>query len=411
MNRRSLWIVGIVLVLVAGAAGATYYLLGPSSTHQPAPGGGPAGPTQTPSGVVHTGTGCGVKQNTDGTYTFSWLHVAEGGQIVDETNCKVQLVGFNMGGLFLGDGGTNASLSKYQWYKRTFPMNVARLNFNSRWWADDVNVPLAHMRYRQWLQTVVKWQEQAGNYVMLDKGPHFAEPPCDRVTITLCPSQDQGKKDYAANPNPETAKGLETYIGYDIQAWTDLSKLYANDPAILYDAWNEPTLSDLPVFYQDMNTMINTIREGNPKALVIVYQRGYRDIVNGKYPNYTQPNLVIDAHIYPKFNGTSPATGKACHSPGKDNWTPQNSSLDMLTQFAHSHNQAFIVNEWGGCYDEPGYHQQLTSYAKAQGIGLAYFQAGDVVDNPNATSPQINDNGRQVQTAYADILGVAVPQR
>lgn len=402
-NRRLIILLGFVLIVLISAAGiTTCYLFKAANT--PLPPGKEGNATATQGGVSIPGKGCGVKQNNDGTYTFSWLHVSADGQIVDEKNCRVPLVGFNMGGLFIKDAGGKATLSKIQWYKQTFPMNVARVNFNSRWWDDDVYVPSAGMHYRAWLQKYIGWQKQVGNYVMLDKGPHFAEAPCDGSDLKLCPNQDQGIRDYKANPNAETARGLEDYIGYDILALSDLAKLYANDPAILYDVWNEPTLKNLPTFYQDMNTLISTVRRQNPASLIIVYQRGYREIVNGTYSDYTQPNLVIDAHVYPDFNGTSPATGQSCHSPGKPGWTPQNSNLDTLVQFAHNHGHAFIINEWGGCYDVPGYHQVITSYARTQGIGLVYFEAGNVLVNRNTKTLTVNDNGKLVQQAYADIL-------
>jgi hypothetical protein len=402
-NRRSIILLGIVLIILVGAAGTTtYYLLKLATTLPLQSGEGTA--TATQGGTSVPGKGCGVKRNSDGTYTFSWLHVSADGQIVDEKDCRVPLVGFNMGGLFIKDAGGKATLSKIQRYKQNFPMNVARINFNSRWWDYDVYVPSAGMHYRAWLQKYIGWQKQVGNYVMLDKGPHFAEPPCDSSDLKLCPNQDQGIRDYKANPNAETARELEDYIGYDIAALSDLAKLYANDPALLYDVWNEPTLKNLPAFYQDMNTLINTVRRQNPASLIIVYQRGYREIVSNEYPDYMQSNLVIDAHVYPNFNGTSPATGQSCHSPGKSGWTPQNSNLDTLVQFAHNHGHAFIINEWGGCYDIPEYHQVITSYAKAQGIGLVYFEAGNVLANRNTNALVVNDNGRLVQQAYADIL-------
>ena len=108
-----------------------------------------------------------------------------------------------MGGLFLADASGGTTLANIAWYKQRFPMNIVRVNFNSLWWVNDVYVPKAKMRFRQWLQQYVKWQEQSGNYVELDKGPHFPEPPCGG-TITYCPTQDQGAKDYKANPNPQT---------------------------------------------------------------------------------------------------------------------------------------------------------------------------------------------------------------
>src|SRR5436305_4473411 len=403
LQRRLLMLIGIAVALLVVGASAVAYLLTPH-------GGGMVSDTttsqRTATPAVTISSGCGAKKNNDGTYRFSWLHVSPQGQVVDEKNCVVPLVGFNMGALFLGNAGGNTTFAKLQWYKQNFPMNVVRVNFNSRWWVDNVYVPDAKMNFRDWLQTYVKWHEELGNYVMLDKGPHFAEPPCQTGSKIACPNQDEGKRDYQKSPNVETAKALEDYIGYDVQAWTDIAKLYANDPAILYDAWNEPTLKDLPIFFQDMNTLINTIRMQNPNALVIVYQRGYSNIMKSGFPNYTQPNLVIDAHVYPKFNGVSPATKQMCHSPGTDGWTPESSSLNALVQFAHSHGQAFILNEWGGCYDVPQYHQLITSYAKQQGVGLVYFQASNVVADPKASPLQVNSNGTQVKAAYADILGV-----
>jgi len=260
------------------------------------------------------------------------------------------------------------------------------------------------MHFRQWLQQYVKWQEQVGNYVELDKGPHFPEPPCGD-TITYCPSQNQGIKDYTANPNPQTQQELEPYIGYDVQAWMDIAKIYANDPAVIYDAWNEPILhKQTAAYFQDMNTLINTIRSQNPRALIVVYDFGWKYITSGQFPNYQQSNLVIDSHIYDNFNGISPATGKPCHEPGHPNWTPSSSGFDQEVAFAHTHGQAVIVNEWGGCYPSSAYNQQLVSFAKTQDVGLVYFQSGDVVDKANGAN-EVNDNGHMVQADYASILG------
>src|SRR6202043_3334375 len=112
------------------------------------------------------GNGCGVKQNHDGTYTFSWLHIANG-TIMDEHNCVVHLLGLNMGGLFLGAAG-HATPTVLSWYKQNIPMNVVREAYNAYWWDTDVYVPNEKMHFRQWLETVVQWQEQQGNYVILD---------------------------------------------------------------------------------------------------------------------------------------------------------------------------------------------------------------------------------------------------
>jgi hypothetical protein len=344
-----------------------------------------------------------ISRNPNGSYSFSWLHVSSSGQIVDVHNCPVLLAGFNMGDLSYGDADAGIKLSTVQWYKRTFPMNVVRVQFNARWWDKNVYVPGAHEAYRNWLRQYVSWQEQVGNYVILDNGPHFAEPPCGG-RVSFCPTQDQGEKDYQSDPNPETAKGLETYLGFDLPAWKDLATLYAHDPAMLYDAWNEPAFGDLPTLYSDMNSLINTIRASNPNALIFVYRHGFRKIMSGKYPDYSQPNLVIDLHIYPSFNGTSPATNRSCVEHGRPGWSPQTSGINALVQFARSHGQAVIIGEWGGCYDLPRYDRLLVSYAQASGIGLIYYREKDVLTNSDIKHPHINSNGLQVRAAYAALL-------
>jgi hypothetical protein len=72
--------------------------------------------------------------------------------------------------------------------------------------------------------------------------------------------------------------------------------------------------------------------------------------------------------------------------------------------FAHAHGQAVIVNEWGGCYASSAYNQQLVSFAKAQDVGLVYFQSTDVVNKTHGTQV-VNNNGQMVQGDYASILG------
>lgn len=409
MNRRTgiaiLVVLAAILIIVAG--GALYFVFGNGSHGQPnatpsSQGQVTATVTTSVGGKAFAGNGCGVKKNSNGTYTFSWLHVSSDGKVVDESGCIVNLVGFNMAPLFLGDAVGSISSQKIAWYKQTFPMNLVRINFNSTWWNKDVFVPKANMHFRQWLQQNVQWQEQVGNYVELDNGPNYPEPPCGG-TVTLCPSQDQGKRDYQANPNPTTALELETNIQPGVQAWTDLAKIYANDPAVLYDAWNEPNIKDMPTFFHDMNTLIDTIRSQNARSLIIVYERGLKFIVAGKFPAYQQPNLVFDAHIYDGFNGASPIDGKHCHIPGSAN--PVDAQLEQAVAFAHSHGQGFMIGEWGGCYDIPGYHQQLISFAKANYLPLTYFAAGDVVTNEKSNPLTLNANGLLVQAGFTSIMG------
>jgi hypothetical protein len=352
----------------------------------------------TPS-TTYKAVGCGVQKNSNGTFSFSWLHVSPDGQVVDANGCIVPLTGINMGGLFLADAEAPHP-NGIAWYKRTFQMNLVRVNFNSYWWDTNVFVPKENMGYRQWLQQYVHWQEQSGNYVELDEGPNFTEPPCGG-TITFCPAEDQGEQDYKKNPNPTTALELEQNIAPGEQAWTDLAKLYANDPAVIYDVLNEPT--GYPNLYRDSDTLINIIRSQNPRALVVVFANGWKGLISGKYPWHKEPNLVIDAHIYDGFQGTSPATNANCSEPGSTSWSPSSSNFQNLVDIAHSYGQGVIINEWGGCYDDPTYNQRILSFAAQNDVGLAYFQSGNLRKLVNSNQ-ELNGNGLLVQTGYASVF-------
>ena len=311
--------------------------------------------------------------NASQSSTRSWLHVNTTGVVVNEQGCTVPLVGLNMGNLYYGDAGGATSMKDVLFFQRTFHTNLVRIKFNAYWWNADVLVPKAHMHFRQWLQHYVQWQEQAGNYVQLVGGPHFAEPPWGG-DITYCPSENQAQKD---SLNTTNSSVQESNIVPLLHAWSDLAALYANDPSVLYDVWNEPStdvVKDEPAFFHDMNQLITTIRAKNPKSFVIVYERGLHDVMEGKVQNYSQPNLVFDAHIYDGFHGVSPATGNMCNEPGQANAFPL---VDLIQKadFAHNHGQGFMLDEWGGCYDVPTYHLQVAVFAQCMHVGLAYTYA------------------------------------
>lgn len=397
--RRSILIAIIVVcsILLAGIVSASFLLQRNLSSTPPNP---------SPQ-VSHKGQHCGVRKNVDGTYTFSWLHVASDGNIVDEQNCIVPLVGFNIGGLFLGSAGagttplagTNPVL--LNWIHQTFPANVMRVSFNTIWWNQDVLVPKAGIHYRLYFQAFVKNLEQSGYYVQLDPTTNFTEPPCGGV-ITHCPPQDQGEQDFKASPSAATRQESPFYIPPIVQAWQSMIPLYANDPAILYDAWNEPVVSK-PSYFQEMNKLIDTVQALNPRALVFVFANQWPKIMKGKRADYTQHNLVIDFHMYDGFHGASPINGKTCDEPGKYNYNPYD-HFPRIATFIHQHGQAIIFNEWGGCYDLPAYHQHMIAFAQAYNISLVYFQVGNCMDYKNG-SYEVNTNGKLVQAGYASILG------
>src|SRR5258708_677036 len=45
----------------------------------------------------------GVTKNTNGTYTFAWLHVDNSGNVVDINGCVIHLLGLNTGNTYWGN--------------------------------------------------------------------------------------------------------------------------------------------------------------------------------------------------------------------------------------------------------------------------------------------------------------------
>src|SRR5579864_413742 len=99
MSRQKFLLFAIVgsCLIIAGAGVYLFLAVFPGSNNH----GSPVLPTRGAQ-VIRT---CGITKNSDGSYTYSWLHVSSDGKIVNDSGCIVPLAGFNMGALFLGDAG------------------------------------------------------------------------------------------------------------------------------------------------------------------------------------------------------------------------------------------------------------------------------------------------------------------
>ncbi|HLX39030.1 MAG TPA: cellulase family glycosylhydrolase [Ktedonobacteraceae bacterium] len=354
-------------------------------------------PHGTSTAIAQGTPACSEPANDNGIYHFSPLHVDSAGDIVNTSNCLVHLLGWNSVGAFLGAGGAIGPGQNTP----IIHTNIDRVAFNSRWYESDVYVPDQRMHYRAWLQKIVSTLESRGNYVMLDANTNFFEPPCGNdgmgVNIPFCPSEDQGRKDYnnPSSPYYHNVGGLELYQPIAIQALTDLAKFYANDPAVLFDVWNEPGgyIFILPDSEQnlvpDMNQRINIVRQYDPQALIIVFSSGIKDDLS-----YSQPDLVFDFHIYPNFSGISPVTHSSCSTSSSD-ITRVHQFMTALRKVG----RAIFIGEWGHCYDDPVYNQQIFSLAQTYNAGLAYFYDSELFTKSQGAK-QLNANGVLVQQDY-----------
>jgi hypothetical protein len=343
----------------------------------------------------------GVTRNSDGSYNFSWLHVdARTGYIMDARNCVVDLRGFNSAGTEFADGvspfpGLNSQ--RLTWFNSMFKMNYIRLNLNVGWWNSDVYVPNAQMYYRAWIQQWISWAEQNGDYVVLTRTNEYQLPPCGG-TVTYCPAQGETSDIDDAYPQQQFNAGR--LLDHTLAFWNSIVSIYKNDPAILYNDWNE--LHDITpaTWLSVQTTLINAIRSINPRSLIVIGSNDWNNtmspLTNGQEPDLNYTNLVYDWHIYDGKSGQM--NGYPCVQGTSYMWANWGAESMREFTFAQQRGHGAMINEWGGCLNDPTYNAALSSYAAKNHIGMAYYMPGNVV---NGSWTAINANGILAQAAYA----------
>src|SRR6202049_1169174 len=250
----------------------------------------------------------GVSKDSNGAYHFSWLHVdSSTGYIMDSHNCIVDLRGFNTAGTEFGDGvGGFPGLSTQRliWYNSLFKINYVRLNLNVDWWNSNVYVPNAQMYYRAWIQQTVSWAEQNGDYVLLNRTNEYQLPPCGG-TITYCPAQ--GEPSDINDTYLQQQFNAGHLLDQTLPFWNSIVSLYKNDPAILYNDWNELHDINATSWLSVQKTLITAIRSINPHSLIVLGSNDWNNsmspLTNGQVPDLSYSNLVYDWHIYDGKSG------------------------------------------------------------------------------------------------------------
>ena len=143
-------------------------------------------------------------------------------------------------------------------------------------------------------------------------------------------------------------------------------------------------------------SLIAAIRSINPRSLIVLGSNDWNNsmspLTNGQEPDLSYPNLVYDWHIY------DGKTGPGCAQGTSYMWSYWGTESNRQFSFAHQHGHGAMINEWGGCIDDPTYNAALSSYAARNHIGMAYYMAGNVV---NGYWNALNGNGILAQAAYA----------
>ncbi|MEO8100356.1 MAG: glycoside hydrolase family 5 protein [Acidobacteriota bacterium] len=228
---------------------------------------------------------------------------AHGPRILNSQGRRVRLRGVNRSGMeySVSDEGFAAAAGITENHiaqlVRDWRANVIRLPFNQDW-ALRGHGPFSAEDYLTDLDRVIGWAAQSGAYTLLDLQWLDAEREfgADRQFV-------------APLPNPETP-GL----------WSMLASRYRDQPAVLFDIFNEPhdRLQDdpYPLFRPDgslyppahrrvsmtewqpwAELLIDTIRAEAPEALIFVSGVNWGYALRG-FP-LDRPNLVYSTHVYP----------------------------------------------------------------------------------------------------------------
>ena len=172
--------------------------------------------------------------------------------------------------------------------------------------------------------------------------------------------------------------------------YTSFIGIYGSDPAILYNAINEPTVA--VNFFTDTiaanKAVLGTIRGLTSQSIIFVHADSYDQIISGSVANYTQSGLVIDFHFYD--DPTWP-------------WYKKISDFQSWFDYAHAHGQGFSIGEWnvGYAWNPQGFANNIVSLALTQSAVVAYYNEGNVLNGDNVT---ITTEGTYLAAAYTAIL-------
>ena len=330
--------------------------------------------------------------------TFHPLHVSAQGMILDDTGEPVLLRGLNRSGTGSGTADAAATDADYAAQNNLLSMNVVRIFVNATWWNNNVQVPIAAQPYQTYIDGLIQRAKKHGNYALILKAGNFPEPPCG-ASLQNCPASNQGDLDCQSTPSACTT---EDTTGNNIDAafsfWASFTAKYANDPAVLYDTWEDMHSINMYTWSDDQNALIAAIRTYSPQSLIFVEDTGtvFESIASGALADLGFGNIVWNFHLYA---GPSGACTTAA-SPRYANW-PQ--KMDPLVAYAQQNGHAVAFTEWGGCNDSEPYHTNITTYAETHSIALVYFDSSYLL----TASDTLTATGSKVASAYTAIAALS----
>jgi len=327
------------------------------------------------------------------TPSFRPLHISSAGFILDDSGKPVLLRGLNRSPTGSGNADANATDQDYAAQNQLLSMNLVRIFVNAAWWSNNVQVPIANLKYQDYVDLLIQRAKKYGNYVLVLKAGQFPDLPCG-ADGKNCPAVNQG--DLNCQANAAVCAAQDT-TGANIDAaftfWAAFAKKYAADPAVLYDTWEDMHAIDGNTWSNGQNQLIAAIRTYSPQSVIFVEDTGtvFESIVSGALPDLVWSNIVWNFHLYTASSGS-------CVEPASPRFANWPANFDPLVSYAQQHGHAAAIAEWGGCNDPEPYHTNITSYARAHSVALAYFDSGNLI-----ASGALTTIGTKVAQAYSAI--------
>jgi endoglucanase len=254
-----------------------------------------------------------------------------GNRIVDiETDEPVLLRGVNRSGLEYSRSPIPEA--DFDHIVTEWGANVIRLPFNQDW-------ALTSEAYRQSMDAAIAMAATRGAYTILDL------QWLDATTVRG--TDNHGQPNFVA-PLPDVDS---------ITLWQELAARYRDNPAVLYDIFNEPhdplpddDLAPVGRVTADVWTpwaidLVDAIRSENPGALILVPGTNWAYDLS-QYPIDGLEGVVYSTHVY---------------SNKGDDW---DSAFGNLSEVA-----PVFAGEWGGTDTEIDWGTRLADYFALRGIG------------------------------------------
>src|SRR5450759_3259033 len=119
------------------------------------------------------------------------LHVSPAGIILDDSGKPVLLRGLNRSATGSGNADATATDQEYAAQNQLLSMNLVRIFVNAAWWTGNVQVPIANVKYQDYIDQHIQRAKKYGNYVLILKAGQFPDAPCGAGGVN-CPAANQG---------------------------------------------------------------------------------------------------------------------------------------------------------------------------------------------------------------------------